>query len=167
MLSTLKSGMICAAVGLFIPIATAQQPAAIPAAPVPSQILRAKRIFIVNAEGDNDVRISKYVGGTNGIYDQFYADVNNLGRFALVSAPADADRFRSQPYGICRCSRISAIPTRDPRSQDKHSAVDHVGTRRQRDSRQDGSQEHRPISCEIDARCLIADSEGMKSGTVH
>ena len=91
MLSTLKSGMICAAVGLFIPIAAAQQPAAIPSAPVPSQILRAKKIFIVNAEGDNDVRISKYVGGTNGIYDQFYADVNNLGRFALVSAPADAD----------------------------------------------------------------------------
>lgn len=91
MLSILKSGLICAALGLSIGIAAAQQPATIPSAPVPSQILHAKKIFIINAEGDNDARISKYVGGTNGIYDQFYADVKNLGRFELVSAPADAD----------------------------------------------------------------------------
>jgi len=91
MLNIFKIVLICAAVGLFVPIATSQQPAAIPSAPLPSQILHAKKIFIVNAEGDNDVRISKYVGGTNGIYDQFYADVKTVGRFELVSAPADAD----------------------------------------------------------------------------
>jgi len=90
-LNVLKTAGISAAIGLFIPIAVAQQPAATPSGPVPSQILHAKKIFIVNAEGDNDARISKYVGGTNGIYDQFYADVKNLGRFELVSAPADAD----------------------------------------------------------------------------
>lgn len=76
---------------LFTTSLWAQQPPEPPAAPVPSQILHAKKVFIVNAEGNNDPRIAKYVGGTNGIYDQFYADIKNTGRFELVGAPADAD----------------------------------------------------------------------------
>lgn len=62
-----------------------------PDAPVPSQIVNAKRVFIANSSGNNDVRIAKYVGGPNGIYNQFYADVKASGRFELVNAPAEAD----------------------------------------------------------------------------
>jgi len=68
-----------------------KQPALPPDAPVPSQILSAKRVFIANSSGNNDVRISKYVGGVNGIYNQFYADLKASGRFELVSSPAEAD----------------------------------------------------------------------------
>ena len=75
-----------------IPDLSAQQPAPVPpAAPVPSQILQAKKVFIVNAAGDNDPHIAKFIGGPNAIYDQFYADVKNSRRFEIVSAPADAD----------------------------------------------------------------------------
>jgi hypothetical protein len=61
------------------------------AAPVPSQIVNAKKVFIANAAGDHDPRVSKYFGGPDGIYNQFYADVKSGGRFEPVSAPADAD----------------------------------------------------------------------------
>jgi hypothetical protein len=69
----------------------AQQPAESPAAPVPSQILSAKKVFIANAAGDHDPRVSKYFGGPDGLYNQFYADIKSGGKFELVSAPADAD----------------------------------------------------------------------------
>ena len=68
-----------------------QQPAEPPAAPVPSQILSARKVFIANATGDHDPRVSKYFGGPDGIYNQFYADVKSAGKFELVPAPADAD----------------------------------------------------------------------------
>src|SRR5579863_5248765 len=75
-----------------IPVAQAQQPATeLPVAPLPSQILSAKKVFVVSAMGDRDPRIAKYIGGPDGIYNQFYADVKSSGRFELVSAPADAD----------------------------------------------------------------------------
>jgi len=88
----------CAVAGVFlvviviaIPGLQAQQPAEAPPAPVPSQIVSAKKIFIANAAGDHDPRVSKYFGGPDGIYNQFYADIKSGGRFEPVSAPADAD----------------------------------------------------------------------------
>jgi hypothetical protein len=68
-----------------------QQPPEVPIAPVPSQIAAAKKVFLGNASGDHDVRIAKYIGGPDGIYNQFYADIKNGGKLELVSAPADAD----------------------------------------------------------------------------
>lgn len=68
-----------------------QPPAELPAAPVPSQILSARKVFIANAAGDHDPRISKYFGGPDGIYNQFYADIKAGGKLEPVSAPADAD----------------------------------------------------------------------------
>ena len=69
----------------------AQQQVNPPAAPVPPQVVNAKRVFISNAFADNGSDFNKYVGGPNGIYDQFYANVKNLGRYELVTAPADSD----------------------------------------------------------------------------
>ena len=79
------------AVFCLVPFADSQQPAEVPAAPLPAQLLHARKVFIVNAEGDSDPRIAKYVGGPNGIYDQFYADVKHSGKFEIVDSPADAD----------------------------------------------------------------------------
>lgn len=83
----------CAISALFFCAHTlhAQQPAAPASAPVPSQVVNAEKVFIINAEGTNDLRIAKFLGGPNGIYNQFYADVKNAGRFTLVSTPAEAD----------------------------------------------------------------------------
>jgi hypothetical protein len=79
------------AVLCLVPFSASQQSAEVPAAPLPAQLLHARKVFVVNAEGDNDPRIAKYEGGPNGIYDQFYADVKNSGKFEIVDSPADAD----------------------------------------------------------------------------
>ena len=76
---------------IAIPLEAQQPPAEIFAAPVPSQILSARKVFIANATGDHDPRVAKYFGGPDGIYNQFYADIKSGGKFEPVSAPADAD----------------------------------------------------------------------------
>jgi hypothetical protein len=65
----------------------AQQVATIPRAPVPSQIISARKVFISNAGGvfflpDVD---------SNQAYDKFYDAVKSGGRYQPVLAPADAD----------------------------------------------------------------------------
>lgn len=73
-------------------IAQTQQPSDVPAAaPVPAPLMNAKKVFIANGTGDNDPAIAKYTNGPDGLYNQFYADIKALGRYELVSSPADAD----------------------------------------------------------------------------
>lgn len=58
-----------------------------PNAPVPAQILSAKRIFISNASGE-----SIMPPGTNDLaYNEFYAAMKSWGRYEIVASPADAD----------------------------------------------------------------------------
>jgi hypothetical protein len=73
-------------------IAQTQQPSDTPAAaPIPAPLMNAKKVFISNGAGDNDPTIVKYTDGPDGIYNQFYADIKSLGRYELLSSPADAD----------------------------------------------------------------------------
>ncbi len=60
-----------------------------PAAPLPSQIVTAKKVFISNTGRGFDS--SAWTGGHDRMYNQFYADMNSWGRYELVSAPGDAD----------------------------------------------------------------------------
>lgn len=60
-----------------------------PAAPLPSQIVTAKKVFIANTGRGFDS--SAWTGGHDRMYNQFYADMNSWGRYELVSAPGDAD----------------------------------------------------------------------------
>ncbi len=93
MSNALRNIILCLFSGFlsFVLPLSAQQTAEPTPAPVPPQVTRAKKVFVVNAEGNNDPRIAKYVGGPNGVYNQFYADVKNSGRFEIVASPADAD----------------------------------------------------------------------------
>lgn len=77
----------------FAPTVMAQtQPTAeIAAAPIPVQLLNAKRVFVANGAGDNDPGITKYTYGPDGLYNQFYADVKNMGRYDMAPSPLDAD----------------------------------------------------------------------------
>jgi hypothetical protein len=78
----------------FTPLVSAQaQPPDTPAAaaPVPVQVLNAKRVFIANGAGDNDPGITKYTYGPDGLYNQFYADIKTVGRYDIASSPSDAD----------------------------------------------------------------------------
>lgn len=61
-----------------------------PKAPIPHQILMAKKVFIANAGGDNRPDDSIF-NEPDRFYDDFYAQVKAAGRFEIVDAPADAD----------------------------------------------------------------------------
>lgn len=63
-----------------------------PAAPIPAQILAAKKVFIANAGGDipwNENPL--FSGGQDRAYNQFYAAMKTLGRYELTGAPGEAD----------------------------------------------------------------------------
>jgi hypothetical protein len=68
------------------------KPVPVPPAPVPPQILAAKKVFITNAGGDematNEPRFS---GTPDRAYSEFYAAVKSWGRFEIVAAPSEAD----------------------------------------------------------------------------
>ena len=57
-------------------------------APMPSQIMNAKKVFLSNAGGDSH---GLYSGEPRRLYDQFYAALKNWGRYELASSPAEAD----------------------------------------------------------------------------
>jgi hypothetical protein len=59
-----------------------------PAAPVPAQILSARKVFISN--GGTQL-ITWLGGGPERPYNQLYASMKDWGRYELVSTPADAD----------------------------------------------------------------------------
>jgi hypothetical protein len=66
------------------------------AAPVPGQIVAAKRMFISNAGSESYGAQSyfsqtNYDGGPDRFYNQFYAAMKQWGHWELADAPADAD----------------------------------------------------------------------------
>jgi hypothetical protein len=74
-----------AALPLIVPVIGAQ----VTAAPLPQQILAAKKVFISNAGGMLDLNVVS--GDPRRDYNQFYAAMQAWGRYSLVGSPADAD----------------------------------------------------------------------------
>ena len=62
-----------------------------PLAPVPSPIIKAKKVFISNAGGDSDISPDHYSGSPDRAYNQLFAALKSWGRYELVTAPEDAD----------------------------------------------------------------------------
>jgi hypothetical protein len=64
----------------------------VPAAPVPPQLVAAKKVFVANAGGDERwYEKPLFSGGPSRAYNQFYAAVKNAGRYEIVDSPADAE----------------------------------------------------------------------------
>jgi hypothetical protein len=61
----------------------------VPQAPLPAQIVAAKKVFIAYAGGDTD--IAGYSGDADRTYNQFYAAIKSWGQYEIVPAPASAD----------------------------------------------------------------------------
>jgi hypothetical protein len=59
------------------------------AAPVPSQVFAAKKVFISNTGAGFESGV--WSGGPDRIYNEFYAAMKSWGRYEFVSAPGDAD----------------------------------------------------------------------------
>ncbi len=77
----------------FLPVVgnAAEQKTPVAPAPIPVQIVTAKKVFIANGGGDEIQSDKFYTGGPDRAYNEFYASMNKWGRYELVSAPADAD----------------------------------------------------------------------------
>ena len=80
-------------VGLSCEMAiTAQQPVPpVAIAPVPTQLLNAKTVFISNAGADSGLFPHPFSGDPDRAYNGFYADVVSWGRYQIVSTPGEAD----------------------------------------------------------------------------
>ena len=61
------------------------------AAPVPSQILTAKKVFISNGGSQSFSMSERYTGEAYRGYNQFYGALQKSARFQLVATPAEAD----------------------------------------------------------------------------
>jgi hypothetical protein len=90
------AGLVVIASLVSLSAASAQLPASGVAAPVPGQILTAKRVFISNAGSESYgsasyFRLTKYDGGPDRLYNQFYSAIKDWGRYELADSPADAD----------------------------------------------------------------------------
>jgi hypothetical protein len=87
LLFTLRFGLTVT----FAGVARAQE---VPSAPMPAQILSARKVFISNGGADINPGggpLSRYFGLPVRPYNEFYAAMKTWGRYELVSAPADAD----------------------------------------------------------------------------
>jgi hypothetical protein len=87
-----------------VPGISGQQAQDAPAAPVPTGIAAARKVFIANAGADlASQSIFKRAGQPDQAYNHFYSAVQSWGRYELVSTPAEADlvleiRFAAPMY---------------------------------------------------------------------
>jgi hypothetical protein len=81
--------LLCVAASASVPVAAQQaKKDEAPPAPLPAQLLAAKKVFIANAPGEN---LPKALGAPVRTYNEFYAAMRKMGSYELVPAPADAD----------------------------------------------------------------------------
>jgi hypothetical protein len=82
---------LCVALILPAGFACGQEPVTPEAAPVPSLMVNAKKIFISNAGADSGLFPHPFSGDPDRAYNQFYADLTSWGRYQIVNSPAEAD----------------------------------------------------------------------------
>jgi hypothetical protein len=71
---------------------SAQQSKIVVGAPIPAQILAAKKVFVANAGSEDPSPDDPFFnGGRDRAYNQFYASVKTWGKYELVGGPGDAD----------------------------------------------------------------------------
>ena len=79
-------------------------------APIPTQISAAKRVFIANAGGDDNVVVEElFSGGPDRAYNQFHAAMKSAGRYDLVGSPAEADLLFEIRFTVIRDRRTTGV----------------------------------------------------------
>jgi len=95
MSKTFKLCVWCAVLAFQLAIGAAlqaqQAKAAAPVAPLPAQIVSAKKVFISFGGGDTNSPASAYSGGQDRTYNAFYAAVKGTGKYQLVLTPSESD----------------------------------------------------------------------------
>ena len=80
-------------------------------APIPTQILTAKRVFISNTGADAlAVSAFKRLGDINLPYARFYSEMKSWGKYELVSTPAEASLVFEIHFGapISNCDKLTS-----------------------------------------------------------
>jgi hypothetical protein len=102
----LRTTLVILAISLLPGLATAQTKQD-EQAPLPTQIVSAKRVFIANGGGDDPgMPDPLFSGGGDRAYNQFYSAMKSSGRYELVGSPAEADLL----FEI----RFTVVPDRRP-----------------------------------------------------
>ncbi len=95
MTNHLKAAALCFGLAIPLlsgPILAAEQKKPAQPAPIPAQLLAAKKVFVANGGGDESrYEEATYTGGPDRTYNEFYAAMKTWGRYELVAAPGDAD----------------------------------------------------------------------------
>ena len=94
----------------------------VPQAPLPAQILSARRVSIAYSGGENLSLplMTVFSGKSDRVYNEFYALMKEWGRYELVTSPAEADLVFQigQEFSSLRAPEIGRVrlDIRDPRS---------------------------------------------------
>lgn len=107
------SRFVCTTLLFTVPASTQELP--LPGgAPAPSALLTAKKIFISNAGADSGLFPHPFSGNPGRAYNQFYAAVQNWGRYECVTDPSDADLVfelrQTAPYGPTNANKQKGAP---------------------------------------------------------
>jgi hypothetical protein len=98
------------------PIQAQSSPAVPSLAPVPIELLSAKKIFVSNAGADSGLFPHPFSGDPNRGYNELFAALHGLGQFELVSTPTAADLVLElrllAPYGPTNANKSNG--TADP-----------------------------------------------------
>ena len=114
----LKAAVVC--FGLAMPllsgrISAAQQKKPTNPAPIPAQILAARKVFIANGGGDEShYEEASYSGRPERAYNEFYAAMKTWGRYELVTAPGDADLVFEIRLTVFQLQRERALTDDSP-----------------------------------------------------
>jgi hypothetical protein len=73
------------------PVNEAATAPAFAVAPVPGKIYSARKVFISNAGSDSGLFPHPFSGDPDRPYNQFFANVQAMGRYTIVADPAQAD----------------------------------------------------------------------------
>jgi hypothetical protein len=122
MKATVSYALLCASVLAAAP------PKQVPPAPVPAQILAAKKVFVVNAGADAGAYpTAAFSGKPERAYNTFYAAMKTWGHYQLVGVPSDADllleiRLTARPGPVLHGDTTSLdsqfrLVIRDPKTQ--------------------------------------------------
>jgi hypothetical protein len=84
--------LIVMAAVMVVPTMSGQQLPAITAAPLPAQIVAARKVFISNAGTDVAAQATFKRGGEpDQAYNHFYSAIQTWGRYEIVATPGEAD----------------------------------------------------------------------------
>lgn len=89
----------------------------LPQAPLPSQVLSAKKVFIANAGEDEMIEGQPGFSGTSDrAYNQFYAAIKSWGHYQIVSSPAEADLLLEIEVTVPVADPLFRLTIRDPKT---------------------------------------------------